>query len=151
MKSKIFEGRTSTEAIEKGLKECNVSKKDVEIKILEQEEKRSFFSILTPRIVKVEMKLKEKEEYEEKEKNETKKIEKIDIEMFQKAMNNIKVFLESWIPLLKIEEVEYQITDKNPFIEVTINGKNLNYLIGHRGEVLNELQNLLTNKAVKKI
>ena len=36
MKSKIFEGRTSTEAIEKGLKEWNVSKKDVEIKILEQ-------------------------------------------------------------------------------------------------------------------
>ena len=31
---KIFEGKTSTEAIEKGLKELKVSKKDVEIRIL---------------------------------------------------------------------------------------------------------------------
>ena len=36
-------------------------KNKVDIKILEQEDKRSFFSILTPRVVKVEMKLKSAE------------------------------------------------------------------------------------------
>ena len=61
----VFEGKTSTEAIENGLKELKVSKNKVDIKILEQEDKRSFFSILTPRIVKVEMRLKE-ENVEEK-------------------------------------------------------------------------------------
>ena len=66
----VFEGKTSTEAIEKGLKELKVSKNKVDIKVLEQEDKRSFFSILTPRVVKVEMKLKEN--FEEKE-NEPKK------------------------------------------------------------------------------
>ena len=54
----IYEGRTTNEAIEKGLKDLNVSKKDVEIKVLENEEKRSFFSILTPRVVKVELIIK---------------------------------------------------------------------------------------------
>ena len=54
----IFEGKTTTEAIEKGLKELNVSKENVEIKVLEEENKRSFFSILTPRVVRVEMKLR---------------------------------------------------------------------------------------------
>ena len=33
--TKIFEGKTSTEAIEKGLKELKASKKDVDIRILE--------------------------------------------------------------------------------------------------------------------
>ena len=55
-KTIICEGKTTNEAIEKGLKELNVSRKMVEIKVLESEDKRSFFSILVPRIVKVEMK-----------------------------------------------------------------------------------------------
>ena len=58
-KSVIAEGKTSTEAIENGLKILKVSKDRVEIKILENEDKRSFFSILTPRVVKVELTLKE--------------------------------------------------------------------------------------------
>ena len=41
----VFEGKTSTEAIEKGLNELKVSKAKVDIKILESEDKRSFFSI----------------------------------------------------------------------------------------------------------
>ena len=63
-KSIISEGKTTNEAIEKGLKQLNVSKKMVDIKVLESEDKRSFFSILAPRVVKVEMTLKEKEEEE---------------------------------------------------------------------------------------
>ena len=47
------------EAIEKGLKELNVSRKMVDVKVLENGEKRSFFSILAPRVVKVELTLKE--------------------------------------------------------------------------------------------
>ncbi len=40
----IYEGKTSTEALEKGLKE--LKKSNVEYKIIENEDKRSFFSIL---------------------------------------------------------------------------------------------------------
>ena len=43
----IYEGKTTNEAIEKGLKDLGVSKRDVDIKILNSEDKRSFFSILT--------------------------------------------------------------------------------------------------------
>ena len=71
-KSIIVEGKTSTEAIEKGLNELKVSKDKVDIKILENEEKRSFFNILAPRVVKVEITLKEgvtekKSEYKPRE------------------------------------------------------------------------------------
>ena len=54
-KTIISEGKTTNEAIEKGLKELNVSRKMVDIKVLENGEKRSFFSILAPRVVKVEL------------------------------------------------------------------------------------------------
>ena len=58
-KSIISEGKTTAEAVENGLKELKVSKDKVDIKVLESENKRSFFSILTPRVVKVELTLKE--------------------------------------------------------------------------------------------
>ena len=56
----IFDGKTTAEAVEKGLKELNLKKSDVEIIPVKSEEKRSFFSILEPRVVKVELKIKEK-------------------------------------------------------------------------------------------
>ena len=58
-KSVIAEGKTSNEAIENGLKALKCSKEDVEVKILESEDKRSFFSILEPRVVKVQLTVKE--------------------------------------------------------------------------------------------
>ena len=72
-KTIISEGKTSTEAIEKGLKELNVSKNQVDIKILE-EKKKSFFNILDPHVVRVEITVKEdvKEENKRREKKEEK-------------------------------------------------------------------------------
>ena len=56
-KAIISEGKTTNEAIEKGLKELNTTRENVDIKVLDQE-KRSFFDILAPRVVKVEITLK---------------------------------------------------------------------------------------------
>ena len=61
-KSIIAEGKTTNEAISNGLKQLNVSKENVDIKVLENSEKRSFFSILAPRVVKVELTLREESE-----------------------------------------------------------------------------------------
>ena len=68
----ISEGKTTNEAIENGLKKLNVSRNAVNIKVLENEEKRSFFSILAPRVVKVELTLKENSENTPKPKKEKK-------------------------------------------------------------------------------
>ena len=77
-KSIIAEGKTTNEAIEKGLKELNISKNMVDIKVLENEEKRSFFSILAPRIVKVQLTVKEEKNNnsEKKDKKEIKEEKK---------------------------------------------------------------------------
>ena len=82
----ISEGKTTNEAIEKGLKELNATKSQVEIKILEQE-KRSFFDILAPRIVKVEISLKEEKNANAKsilKKDSKRKLRKITQEKYRR-------------------------------------------------------------------
>lgn len=103
----VFEGKTSTEAIEKGLKELKVSKNKVDIKVLEQEDKRSFFSILTPRIVKVEMRLKENVT-EEKEVKKVVKTEKVSSEEIHICMENLKKFIEEFISKLPSNNLNIQ-------------------------------------------
>ena len=71
----ISEGKTTNEAIENGLKKLGVTKKDVEIKILE-EEKKSFFDILAPRVVKVELILKGGKKEHKEVKKKKKDLEK---------------------------------------------------------------------------
>lgn len=137
LKTKIFEGKTTTEAIEKGLKEFKVSKDKVDIKVIE-EDKRSFFSILTPRVVKVEMTLKETKKIQSnKEKVKVEDEERI------KAENIVREFLKEFIEKLQTKEVQYEIKAGEEYIEVILNGKNISYLIGYRGETLNAVQVLL--------
>lgn len=140
----IFEGKTTNEAIEKGLKELGVSKKDVEIKVLEPDDKRSFFSILTPRVVKVELTIKEGIT-----KRITTKKEKVEIseESENRADENIKNFLDSLIMNLPTKDIKYEIKNDKNDICVEITGQDTGYLIGYRGNVLNSMQVILNNIA----
>ena len=146
MMGNIYEGKTTNEAIEKGLKELGISKKDVDIKILADEEKRSFFSILTPRVVKVEISLKEGVE---RDSNKNVKRERVDVSEStkDKATNNIDIFLKELIKELPTKDLKYDIKNDKNDILVNIDGEDTGYLIGYRGNVLNSFQNLLNNIA----
>lgn len=144
----VFEGKTSTEAIEKGLKELKVSKNKVDIKILEQEDKRSFFSILTPRVVKVEMRIKENVA-EEKEIKKVVKTEKVSTEEIHGCMENLKRFLDEFISKLPNNNLKYTVAEENNSIKIDITGEDTGYLIGYRGEVLNSMQTVVSNIASK--
>ena len=126
-KTIISEGRTTNEAIEKGLKQLRVSKDKVEIKVLENEEKRSFFSILAPRVVKVEMKLKE--DKKEKKEIRPKKVIELTEEEKQKAKENIKKFMDEILVQLP-ENTVYNVSDGELGINVEITNSNLGFLIG---------------------
>lgn len=144
-KSIISEGKTTNEAIEKGLKELKLSRDMVEIKVLENEDKRSFFSILAPRVVKVEMTVKE---------NKTEKKVKKDIHMSDeeqdKATENLESFFKEFVKELP-ENTEYSIEKTDKAIKVNLFNKDLGYLIGYRGETLYALQNILSAVASKGI
>jgi len=157
-KSIIAEGKTTNEAISNGLKKLNVSKDRVDIKILENEEKRSFFSILAPRVVKVELTLKENMKLSEETKskrnyNSVKEFEKEDEirelsqEEKQVAINNVKQFLSDFSK--NFEDIQYKIDFDNEFLNVEIQGKSSSKLIGYRGDVLNSLQIIINSVANK--
>lgn len=152
----ISEGNTTNEAIEKGLKELNVSKDMVDIKFIEEKEKRSFFSILTPRVVKVELTLKEeklenKNIQQHKEIQENKREIEVTLEDLNIAKENLEIFLKNNINKIA-QGATFEIRETGNNIEVNINGENIGFLIGYRGECLYAFQTILSaigNKNVK--
>ena len=141
----ISEGKTTNEAIENGLKELKTTKEHVSIKILENEEKKSFFSILAPRVVRVEMILKEETKTYKKESRKEIIISEGEL---KKAEENIEVFLKELSKNI-LEGQSYEIKRNKDMVEVTINGENSGILIGYRGETLYALQTILSSVANK--
>lgn len=148
----ISEGKTTNEAIEKGLRELKTTKNNVEIKVLEQE-KRSFFDILAPRVVKVELTLKDNtdtkvNEYnKENHENNYTKVEISDEEL-NTIKGNLNNFLDSF--LSKIDDsYTYKMDVENSNISLDIDGAKSGTLIGYRGETLNAMQTILTSIANK--
>ena len=150
LKNIITEGKTTNEAIEKGLKELKVSKEMVDIKILEENKKRSFYNILAPRVVKVELTLKEdlvnKEQAIKKEKYKEKKKKNKNIEEIELAKNNIEEFLKEFLK----EDYAYKVNIQDLDIFVDIEGEKVNHLIEYRGENINALQVIISAIANKK-
>lgn len=153
-KTIISEGKTTNEAIEKGLKELNVSRKMVDVKVLENGEKRSFFSILAPRVVKVELIVKENaENHANNEKNRENKTRKeliLSKEEQEKAIENVKSFIEELKSQLP-EDATYEVKAEKDTIYVDLNSPNLGFLIGYRGETLYAMQNIISVIARKGI
>ena len=133
-KTVISEGKTTIEAIEKGLKEIGLPKELVDIKIIE-ENKKSFFDILAPKVVKVELKEKE-----------AKKPEEFEIETTEGELETAKIkidkFLKEFVEKLN-NGTMYNSEIKEKCLYVSINGQNVGNLIGYRGDALYALENIL--------
>lgn len=146
MNSVIAEGKTTAEAIENGLKQLNVSKDKVNIKVLENAEKRSFFSILAPRVVKVELTLKDvKEHYAQMQEH----VNQITPEQIEIAKKNLTVFLDEFST--KFEDFDYDIKVNGNDINVELKGNDSSKLIGYRGETLNSIQIVMSTIANKNV
>lgn len=143
----IAEGKTSTEAIEKGLKELKVSRNQVDVKILE-EKKKSFFNILAPHIVKVELTVRE--ESSNKEISHTKKVieKEVSKESIETAKSNINSFLKEFLGKIS-KDIKYSLDVEENVINVVVEGESSAKLIGYRGEALNALQTILSTIANK--
>lgn len=147
----IYEGKTTNEAVEKGLKELNLKKSDVEIIVLKDEEKRSFFSILEPRVVKVELKIKENIQPKEREyRNIEREKKELSPEASKKAKENIETFLNTFLKQVE-DELTFEISEDQYYLYINIYGEKTNQLIGYRGETLNAIQTLLGAVANKDI
>ena len=138
-KSIIVEGKTSNEAIQKGLKELGCKLEDVDVKVLENEDKKVFFSILDPRVVRVQLKIKEKAEGARTRTFEYKEVSKEDVETCKDAVTN---FLDKFCELYG--DITYKIKVKDSSIYIEMFGASAPKLIGYRGENINALQTLIS-------
>lgn len=150
-KTIIVEGKTTNEAIEKGLKQLKVNRDHVQIKVLE-DEKRSFFSILTPRVVKIEMALKDLDD-ENKVRNNV-HLSKKEVHLSKQnqfiAKQNVEKFLAEFIKELP-EGATYVVDSNDQGLSVSISNEKLGFLIGYRGETLYALQAILSSIASKNV
>jgi len=153
----ISEGKTTNEAIENGLKKLHVSKHQVDIKVLDSDDKRSFFSILAPRVVKVELTVKEgqkeNKKIEKKYNNETverqpKEYRKYSEEELEQAEKNVKAFLEDFLKKVGSDS-EYELSKNEDGLNIIIKGESSGFLIGYRGETLYSVQNIISAVASK--
>ena len=154
--SVISEGSTTNEAIENGLKILKVSKDMVNVKVLETE-KKSFFSILAPRVVKVELTLKDEKELAQISKNDKskqvyvkKEIKDITPEKLEQAEKNVNIFFESIINKLG-NNIKYSIEKKSNGLEIILSGNDAGFLIGYRGETMYAFQSIISTIANKGI
>ena len=145
----ISEGKTTNEAIENGLKKLNVSKNMVDIKVLENEEKRSFFSILAPRVVKVQLTLKEDKKNIDTVKKERKEIELSEEEQ-EKAKINVTKFLNEFFDKVQ-KDAKYTVETSKKGLNINIESNDLGFLIGYRGETLYAFQSILSSIASKNV
>lgn len=148
----IAEGKTTNEAVENGLKKLKLNKNQVEIKVLESEDKRSFFSILAPRVVKVELTVKEDSKESKTENNNDtivkKELREIPREDLEKAEKNLQLFFEEFGKSLGTE-IDYKIEKNQYGLNVDLHGENIGFLIGYRGETLYSFQSILSSIASK--
>lgn len=139
-RSIISEGKTSKEAIDNGLKELKCRLEDVNVKVLEDEERKAFFSILSPRVVKVELTIKEDREKRINAVNTERK--SASIEDVKACEENISGFLNDFVHYYG--KIEYSIEIKNNDLYIIISGEQASKLIGYRGDTINSLQNILS-------
>lgn len=142
-KSIIVEGKTTQEAIEKGLKELNATKNMVEYKTIEDEKKRSFYSILAPRVVKIEMTLKEIDE------KENVSIPKKQYNKNMDEIEQVSAKLKEFFSKVLDKDLKCDVSIEDFCINVKIDGENINNLIGYRGATINALQTLASAVANK--
>ena len=147
--AKVVEGvgKTYDEAVKNGLDKIGLSENEVTIEIV-KEPKKTFFSILEPRQVKVTITEKEiiKKTNENPEKRkEIVELDKDDLEVIE---NKIRGFLNDYISKLEVE-LQIEMKYENGILYVSINGESSGLIIGHRGDTLEALQILVSAIANK--
>jgi len=146
-------GKNLEEALELAARELKTTKDNIEHEVLEESNKR-LFSILAPKYIKIKAKMIDANKIVEEKgyvKNDTTTVELTEQEK-KIVSEKIDKFLTEYLEKMKLEYT-YEISFKEEFVDVVINGDSSGILIGYRGEVLDSLQlliNTIANKGLEK-
>ena len=121
-------GKTTEEAIRKGLEELKVSRDDVKIEVLEEASNGGVLGILSAKLAKVRLTVDRKISDEQAEKTKE-KLEGILSDIFK----------------ITGEEVSYTVERKDNQINLVITGDDMKHLIGYKGKTIEAFQSLLNS------
>ncbi len=145
-------GSTYDEALKNGLEQIGLTEDQVTIEIVKDATagKKSFFSILEPRQVKLLITEKTSSKAKKQEKQEAiqepykeKEIVELSPELQDIAKERIEKFLDEFVSTMDIS-LNREISYKDGAMNVVLSGENSGLIIGHRGETLEALQVLLS-------
>lgn len=144
---KVYEGRTKEDAIREACKDLNVEKEDLIIEVLDDEvPKKTMFSILDRKRVKIEVQISKKEKNisKNKEKKKDKKERNLDLENIDANIKLLEKVLNEFKEEFKEDDFEYKIEKDKNNLNVSIDVNKKSKWIGYRGKTLNALQSVLT-------
>jgi len=130
-------GKNIEDAIEKGLKELNCSKEDVEIKVLDEGTK-GLFGLMGAKPARVLLTVKDRSQ--EKEQKKVKKEEpKREID-FDLACKNAKEYVSKIISMMNINIEDIKINHDEDTVNIEVSTDSGSLLIGRSGQSLNALE-----------
>ncbi len=141
-------GKTYDEALKNGLEQLGLNEDDVNIEIVKDANasKKTFFSILEPRQVKLI--LTEKTKQKKEAVHEEKEIEELDEATVETASAKIQAYLKEYFETMDLN-LTSDIKYEKGYFFVNIAGESSGLIIGHRGETLEALQVIVSAVANK--
>lgn len=121
-------GKTTEEAIRKGLEELKVSRDDVKIEILEEATSGGVLGILSAKMAKVRLTVDKK----------------ISDTQYENTEKRLKEILDNIFKITE-EDISYEIVKKENQVLLEINGEKVAHLIGYKGKTIESLQSLLNS------
>jgi len=127
-------GKTTEEAIRKGLEELKVSRDDVKIEILEEASSGGVLGILSAKMAKVRLTVNKK----------------ITDTQFENTSNKLKEILADMFKITGENDIKYDIIRKDSQVLLDINGEKVSHLIGYKGKTIESLQSLINSMLQKE-
>lgn len=127
-------GKTTEEAIRKGLEELKVSRDDVKIEILEEASSGGVLGILSAKMAKVRLTVNKK----------------ITDTQFENTSNKLKQILADMFKITGENDIKYDIIRKDSQVLLDINGEKVSHLIGYKGKTIESLQSLINSMLQKE-
>ena len=127
-------GKTTEEAIRKGLEELKVSRDDVKIEVLEEPSSGGVLGILSAKLAKVRLTVDKK----------------ISDAQYETTKKRVEEILSNIFKITNESDIKYTLEKKQNQVMLNITGDKVGHLIGYKGKTLEALQSLINSMLQKE-
>ncbi len=127
-------GKTTEEAIRKGLEELKVSRDDVKIEVLEEPSSGGVLGILSAKLAKVRLTVDKK----------------ISDAQYETTKKRVEEILSNIFKITNESDIKYTLEKKQNQVMLNITGDKVGHLIGYKGKTIEALQSLINSMLQKE-